>query len=415
MRIDQERWYIRHYAWIGLTALWIIGFIGAISRFIMASYQVQIAEDLHVSRGFISAAWSTNLFIAALCAPIGGRLVDRFGAKKVMLISSMFSIAGTGLVCISHHPAAFFIGYGILSGLAGLAASTAYVLLFRWFERHKAKAAGILSSASSVGLAICTPVFLSNSSLSWQDAFLLSALLGLVVTVPIILFLIRPTERNSLMKNEQLPHTEDPPAEAPNQQVAHSQGAFYLPFVIVAFALFTCGINMGTVEMNLVAIHQLASVPSGMIALSMSILGVMEIIGSLVFGSLMDIMNKRSALMLLYGIRILSFAILLLHTSWSPILFAITFGVTYLGAVPGGMLVANEFTNKTGRLIGNLMLFHQAGGILGALVGGIAFDVFHNYQVLIVLDAVLCGIAVVGYSVLKLRKFIHKGELYHAG
>lgn len=414
MQMNQERWYVRHYAWIGLTALWIIGFIGAISRFIMASYQVQMSEDLHVSRGFISAAWSTNLFIAALCAPIGGRLVDRFGAKKVMLISSLFSVAGTGLVWIGRHPAAFFIGYGILSGLAGLAASTAYVLLFKWFERHKAKAAGILSSASSVGLAICTPVFLSNSRLLWQDAFLISALLGLVITVPIILFVIRSSEQHSQMKNEQ-PQNLASSSEASDQQVTFTQGTFYLPFFIVAFALFTCGINMGTVEMNLVAIHQLAAVPSGMIALSMSILGVMEIAGSLVFGSLMDIMNKRSALIMLYGIRILSFAILLLHTSWSPILFAITFGVTYLGAVPGGMLVASEFTNKKGRLIGNLMLFHQAGGILGALVGGIAFDVFHNYQVLIVLDAILCGIAVVGYSILKLRKFVHKGELYHAG
>jgi hypothetical protein len=54
MGMKQERWYVRHYAWIGLTALWVIGFIGAISRFIMASYQVQMSGDLHVSRGFIS-------------------------------------------------------------------------------------------------------------------------------------------------------------------------------------------------------------------------------------------------------------------------------------------------------------------------------------------------------------------------
>lgn len=28
----------RKYAWIGLAALWIIGFIGALLRFIMATY-----------------------------------------------------------------------------------------------------------------------------------------------------------------------------------------------------------------------------------------------------------------------------------------------------------------------------------------------------------------------------------------
>ncbi|GED32203.1 hypothetical protein [Brevibacillus centrosporus] len=64
-------------------------------------------------------------------------------------------------------------------------------------------------------------------------------------------------------------------------------------------------------------------------------------------------------------------------------------------------------------MVGNLLLFHQAGGILGALIGGIAFDVFHDYQFLIVLDAVLCGIAVVGYRKLMVHKYFQKGELHH--
>jgi hypothetical protein len=62
-----------------------------------------------------------------------------------------------------------------------------------------------------------------------------------------------------------------------------------------------------------------------------------------------------------------------------------------------------------------LTVFHQGGGISGALVGGISYDVFHNYQILIGIDAVLCGIAVVGYSILKLHNLIQKGELYHVG
>ncbi|MBP1964338.1 MFS transporter [Paenibacillus aceris] len=409
--MKQERWYVRHYAWIGLAALWVIGFIGAISRFIMASYQVQMSADLHVSRGFISVAWSTNLFIAALCAPVGGRLVDRYGPKKVMLIATLLSISGTGFVYMGHNPIFFFIGYGLLSGLAGLGASTAYVLLFSWFGRHKAKAAGILSSASSVGLAVCTPLFLSNRNLTWEYAFLASAFLGLVLTVPLILFIIRQPEKGGVVNSKS--DSIDTPIEDHNQSIPSNRRPFNYPLLIVAFALFTCGINMGTVEMNLVAIHQQAEVTSGMIAFSMGILGAMEIIGSLGFGILMDVMNKRLAMTLLYGIRVLSFMILLLHTSWSPIVFAITFGLTYLGAVPGGMLIANEFSNKKGRLIGNLMLFHQDGGILGALVGGIAYEAFDNYQILIGIDAVLCVIAAVGYLILKQHHSIRKGELYH--
>ncbi|WP_123040402.1 MFS transporter [Cohnella candidum] len=408
--MDSKRVYERHYAWIGLGALWIIGFIGAISRFIMASYQVQMSEDLDVGRGFISAAWSTNLFIAALCAPIGGKLVDRYGPRKVMLLASLFGISGTGLVYLGHQPVFFFTGYGILSGLAGLSASTAYVLIFQWFGRHKAKAAGILSSASSVGLAVCTPVFLSNENLTWEYAFMISALMGLILTIPLILFVIRPDKGNVPTdgKSETGVHAEktDESSVAPTLRER-----LRWPLFIVAFALFTCGLNMGTVEMNLVAIHQQSDVSPGTIAQAMGILGVMEIVGSLAFGFLMDVADKRLSMMLLYGIRILGFWILLIHAPWSPAVFAVAFGITYLGAVPGGMLIAGQYANRKGSLVGNLMLFHQAGGILGALIGGLAYDAFGSYQVLIGLDAVLCGMAAAGYAVLKLRQYSRKGEM----
>lgn len=59
------------YAWIGLGSLWVIGFIGALTRFSLSFFQVQISTDLQISRGFISMAWSTNLFIVAVCAPLG--------------------------------------------------------------------------------------------------------------------------------------------------------------------------------------------------------------------------------------------------------------------------------------------------------------------------------------------------------
>src|SRR5690348_12462933 len=90
------------YAWIGLGSLWIIGVIGGLTRFSMAFFQVQISEDLQISRGFISMAWSTNLLITALCAPLGGWLVDRYGPKRVLLLSAAMSTLGTGVVMLGH-------------------------------------------------------------------------------------------------------------------------------------------------------------------------------------------------------------------------------------------------------------------------------------------------------------------------
>ncbi|WP_169084115.1 MFS transporter [Paenibacillus sp. PL91] len=389
------------YAWIGLGSLWMIGFIGALTRFSMAFFQVQISDDLGISRGFISMAWSTNLLIAALCAPLGGWLVDRYGPKKVMLLAAVMGTLGTGLVVIGHHPLVFFIGYGVISGLAGIGSSTNYMLMFEWFRHHRAKAMALLASASSVGLAVITPLFVSESWLTWKDAFTASFALGILVTFPVIWLGIKSSQRNNMKKAQTGVSKNDAETQAQNKPegTALSPKRFaYAPiFVVVAFALFTCGLNMGTVEMNLVAIHQLAEVKPSMIALSMSLLGIMEITGSLIFGYFMDRYNKLIMMTILYGIRIMGFAFLFMHLGSSPIIFAITFGITYLSAVPGGLLIINEMANGKGKQTGFLLLFHQGGGILGALIGGLSFDYFQNYQNLIAVDVMICILAALGY------------------
>lgn len=149
--------------------------------------------------------------------------------------------------------------------------------------------------------------------------------------------------------------------------------------------------------MNLVAIHQLAEVSPSMIALSMSILGIMEITGALICGYFLDKYNKLMMMSLLYGIRIIGFAFLFMHLGSSPILFAIAFGITYLSALPGGMLVINEFAKGKGKHTGVLLLMHQAGGIVGALIGGLSFDYFGDYQNLIVVNVIICILVTLGY------------------
>ncbi|XEC94188.1 MFS transporter [Paenibacillus tarimensis] len=386
-----------------LGYLWILGFVAAISRFVIAYYQQEISDALVVNRAFLSSTWAFNMALTAVCSPVGGRLTDRYGPRKMMILNAVFGILAMLVVLIFRNPWGFFIGLGCLSGLTGIGASTSYVLVTRWFSAHRAKALMVLSSASSLGLAILTPLFISNGNwLDWTTAYTITLWIG-VCSIPFTFWLIKDrsgteTEEPSLNNEAKLPE---------KRWVKLFSEYFRNPVtVVVMIALFTCGFSMGTVEMHLMAIHQHAHVGNAVFASSLSLLGLLELGGGMLFAFLLDRMSRTLALASLYVLRVIAFIALILHFEVSPILFSILFGASYLGAIPGGILVAGEALGQKsmGLHTGTLLLFHQGGAVIGALSGGVLFDWTSGYQMLIGINILLSCISAAGYSMVYYTK-----------
>lgn len=388
----------RGYAWVILSFLWALGFAAAISRFVMSYYQHEMASDLGADLTFISFTWSFNIAVAAICSPLGGWLTDRYGPKKVMLLNALFGVLSMLAVLKIHHPAGFFLGLGVLSGLSGMAASTGYVLVANWFSRHKAKALMIMTSASSLGLAILTPLFVSNRDwLDWTTAFTITLWVTLL-SIPLILLILK--ERHPDQPAAKPPVSESPSSPARLQLLSIvREMVTNRTVLLVVFALFTCGFSMGTVEMHLMAIHRHDQVGTAMFTSSLSILGLLELAGGLLFAFLLDRVSRSLALSFLYLFRIMAFTMLFLHFSISPIVFSVIFGASYLGAIPGGILVASEAMGQrsVGRQTGTLLVFHQAGAVLGSFAGGFLFDLTNSYQWLIGLNLLFSALSAIGY------------------
>lgn len=385
----------RKYAWGLLSILWIIGCIGALSRFVMAYYQVTIADDFDVGRSYISIAWSTNLLIAAIAAPIGGWLVDKFGAKLILIISVIIGAIGSLLVYLFPNPVTFFLAFGLLSGLIGLGATTSFTLVIHWFKLRRGMALTILQSASPLGLAIITPLFVQAEGLTWNIAFLLSALLSFCLVVPLTTFFMRNGASDKPNSEEATPVVERTRWQNLRHQLSTAVATPVMPIIILS--LFACGFHMGTVEMNMVAIHQHAHVSPSQIALAVSLLGLMEVLGSFIFGYMLDRISRSLALALLYGIRSIGFVFLFLHLDATPIVFSILFGAAYNTTVPGSLLLAQETTKGSATQTGFLLLFHQGGGVIAALLAGVLFDILGNYQLHIGLDAGLGVLTALGF------------------
>jgi predicted MFS family arabinose efflux permease len=260
----------------------------------------------------------------------------------------------------------------------------------------------ILGSAGSLGLAIITPIFVGNKSwLSWDTAYWILFTAGCIFIPLAILFIKdnKSTTLKGIQDEEALVKVNHDPTPRKMRILA-----MYLKnptLLVVIFALFTCGFSMGTVEMHLMAIQQHAHVQDFMFTSSLSMLGILELVGGLTFSYLLDRMRRTSALAALYVIRVIAFTLLLFHFHSSPILFSIIFGASYLGAVPGGILVASEELKSKNQSIGLqtgiLLLVHQLGGVTAAIGGGLNFDIFHNYQLLIGINIIMSFLSASGY------------------
>lgn len=410
----------KKYAWLLLAFLWIFGFIGSLGRIVTAFYQNEITSTLGVGRSFIGLTWSTSVFVGALSAPIGGWLADRYGYKKVMIGASCCQLLGIAVMLALRNPIGYFIGFGLLTGLAGIGASTNYVLVSNWFQRHRAKALMILGSAGSLGLAVLTPLLVSlGSRASWIQVYVVT-LFVTCTFIPLVVLIVRNNEEQEYSSGESH-STELKGFKWFEWLTKISSFSLYMRnsvVVVVMFALFTCGLSMGTVEMHLMAIHQAAHVPDAMLSSALSLLGFLELAGGVTFSFLLDRMPRMKALACLYTIRFIAFIFLYIHVSASPLLFSFLFGATYLGAIPGGILVASEALSGGRKPIGlqtGLLLFvHQIGGVVAAIGGGIDYDWKHNYQTLIAVNATFSLTAAAAYMTLFkgvwLRKFIKIGE-----
>ena len=411
------------YAWFIIGFLWVVGFLGSVGRIIVQYYQEPISESLGITRGFIGYAWSASILIGSVCAPLGGWLTDRFGFKATMMAGSAMGVVSATVITTFQHPAGYFIGFGVLGGLSGIGATTSYVIVTQWFRHHRAKALMIIGSASSIGLAAITPIFVRNDSwLTWTIAYRISITIGLI-SLPLLWLVLkenRSRERETAQEAavsidaEQRRHEEDRTEDSRAGGKAGwwksaktlSGYARNATVMTVIFALFTCGFSMGTVEMHLMAIQQTAHVSHSMFIASLSILGVLELVGGFVFAALLDRMPRALALSCLYFIRTIAFALLFAQFHLSPVLFTLIFGATYLGAIPGGILLAGESlrTKSIGLQTGILLLFHQLGGVAAANVGGLNYDLFHNYQILIAVNVALSLMSGAGYILVHRRK-----------
>lgn len=160
-----------------------------------------LQKEFGWSRTEISLGITIYGLLAALLAPVFGRLADRYGVRPVALGSLLaFGLAFASFALIPGSLAWFYFVW-VLVGLVGIGSTpvTWTRAINLWFYRRRGLALGLTlmgTSVSAVLLPIITVALLDWQG--WRAAYAVLALLPLAVALPIGLLLFReprPEER----------------------------------------------------------------------------------------------------------------------------------------------------------------------------------------------------------------------------
>ncbi len=276
--------------------------------------------------------------------------------------------------------AAIGAGAGSFSVLVGAAAR-------HLTDDSRGKAAGIINAGGSFGQFVFAPISQALiQALGWMGAMWSLALITLGAL---------PLARVVSPRGPAQYHAAG--GSAPWKAVRHAIGD--RSYLLLNAGFFTCGFHIAFLVTHLPGEVDLCGLPPAVASWSLALIGLANIVGSLIAGSSTGRFRSKYILAIMYGSRALLIGWYLMapKTEWTFYIFAVGLGLTWLATVPPTAAIVGKLfgIRYLATLFGLTLLSHQIGGFLGAYLGGIAIAQSGDYHWMWYADMALAAAAAI--------------------
>jgi MFS family permease len=336
-----------------------------------------ITEDMGWTREAVSLGLAIRSIGMALMAPLAGRMIDRFGARRVMASGTLsfglslivasratqlwqlyiiFFVAGVSLICSTMIPTS--------------------LVLSNWFVSRRGTAMSAAFVGTGAGGAVMSPVgnwIITNYG--WQTAFALCGGVVVLFVVPLILFVIR--DRPSDTGSEPYRNTAALAEKAEEEWGVTVKEAFSTSsFWLIASIMFIVALIANGIHNHCPAFLTDIGHSPDAAALAWSVVMFVMIFGKLAFGPIADKWGAKKSMAGVFIIFTISILILMLSR---PYPVALVFACLY-GFACGGPLtlyalltVGNLGIKNFGLIYGILVFAGALGSAIGPYVAGMVF------------------------------------------
>tara|TARA_R110002167_G_scaffold6193_1_gene28157 strand:+ start:10008 stop:11240 length:1233 start_codon:yes stop_codon:yes gene_type:complete len=333
--------------------------------------------------GYGREVFAFSLALQNLCwglfQPLAGAIADRFGTAKVVTGGSLLYALGLYITSTADSFLGLHIGAGILIGMA--IAGTGFGVVLPALARavapeKRAFALGLGTAAGSAGQLLVIPIAQEFiASYGWQTALLLLAAGSLCM-----LLFAAPFKGDAA--NPSTVTTAAPQQSLPD---ALKEASSHLHYWLLIAGFFVCGFQLAFITVHMPAFLSDQGFDARVAVTSLSLIGLFNIFGCLLFGSWSGKYSKKNLLGIIYALRAVTITLFMLVpiSTTSIYLFSIMTGFLWLATIPPTSgLVAQMFGLKhMGTLYGIVFLNHQLGSFLGVWLGGYLYDQTGAYTV----------------------------------
>ncbi len=319
-------------------------------------------------------ALAVQNLVWGLAGPFAGMVADRFGAWRVLIAGSLFYSGGLVLMAYAQTVAGFTGSAGLVLGMAQ--AGTTYAIVFGVVGRNVAPerrswAMGVTAAAGSFGQFLMVPV--ENwliGGLGWPTALVVLGCAALAI-VPF-----------SFGLKEKALDARTGVQASIGQAVRE---AFAYPsFLLLTAGYFVCGFQVVFIGVHLPSYLKDNGLGPEVAAYALALIGLFNVFGTYIAGSLGERLPKRYILAAIYLLRAVAIAVFVLAplTPASVYVFASVIGFLWLSTVPPtNAIVAQIFGVKyLSMLSGFVFLSHQIGSFVGVWLGGKLYDTTGSYD-----------------------------------
>ena len=360
------------YAWFRLAAALGIGTLTSVGMWSVVVALPAIQADFAVARSDASLPYTMTMVGFGLGGVFIGRLVDRFGIVRPMLLS--IGTLAAGYVVSAFAPtllllsvAQLAIGVGTSGAFAPLMADISH-----WFTRRRGIAVAICASGNYLGGALWPPlVQYAIAEHGWRTAQWEIGLFCLAAAPPLLFALRRRIADEDTVLESSGSVARRPLGLSPN----------VLQFLI-CLAGVACCVAMSMPQVHIVAYCADLGYGPARGAEMLSIMlgsGVISRIGS---GFIADRIGALPTLLLGSVLQTVALLLYLMFDGLTSLyVISLLFGLFQGGIVPMYAIVVREHfpASETGFRVGLAVMATIAGMALGGWMSGVIFDLTASY------------------------------------